>query len=207
MIRAVAIVSLLGLAVLVLWLPSAHPPERFLAQLRMELATTTSYWGEDSAARMLARALTMQDQAQDAAPLPSPASAPSASAVDSAVAYEMASVNRRLFDNAYFRAIDALLLLAMFRLALLSEWLPWLLMFAAAALVDGCVVRLVKSREFRHHDPEVFAVYVCLAITTACAAVVGLVVPVSLHPLVMPAVPIAISLLLGGATSQFHRRS
>jgi hypothetical protein len=119
----------------------------------------------------------------------------------------MASVNRRLFDNSYFRSIDALLLLAMFRLALLSEWLPWLLLFAGAALVDGCVVRLVKSREFRQHDPEVFALYVCLAITTACAAVVGLVVPVALHPLAMPAVPVVVSLLLGGAAAHFHRRS
>jgi len=206
MIRAVAIVSLLGLLVLVLWLPSAHPPERFLAQLRLEHAATASYWGEHSAARMLARALTMQDTARDAAPLPSPASAPSASAVDSAVAHEMASVNRRLFDNLYFRSIDALLLLAMFRLALLIEWLPWLLAFTAAALVDGYIVRAVKAKEFRQHDPEVFALAVCGAIIIGCGAVVAFVVPTTLHPLLLPLMPLWVSLLFGLAVASFHLR-
>ena len=207
MIRAVAIVSLLGLLVLVLWLPSAHPPERFLAQLRMEHAATASYWGKDSAARMLARALTMQGTARDAAPLPSPASSPSTSAVDSAVAHEMASVNRRLFDNAYFRAIDALLLLAMFRLALLAEWLPWLLAFTAATLVDGYIVRAVKAKEFRHHDPEVFALAICGAIVVACGAMVAFVVPITLHPAVLPLLPLTASLMLGLALASFHRRA
>ena len=36
MIRVVAVISLVCLLVLVLYLPSAYPPERFLAQLRME---------------------------------------------------------------------------------------------------------------------------------------------------------------------------
>jgi hypothetical protein len=207
MIRAVAIVSLLGLLVLVLWLPSAHPPERFLAQLRMEHAASASYWGEDSAARMLARALTMQSTARDAAPLPSPASSPSTSAVDSAVAHEIASVNRRLFDNAYFRSIDALLLLAMFRLALLVEWLPWLLVFASTVLIDGYVVRVVKAREFRHHDPEVFALAACGAIVVSCGAVVAFVAPISLHPALLPLVPLAVSLLLALALASFHLRA
>lgn len=207
MIRAVAVVSLLALLVLVLWLPAAHPPERFLTQLRLEHAATASYWGEDSAARMLARALTMQEAAQDAAPLPSPASAPSVSAFDSAVAHEMASVNRRLFDNAYFRSIDALLLLAMFRLALLIEWLPWLLAFTAAVLVDGYIVRAVKAKEFKHHDPEVFALAVCGAIVVACGAMFAFVVPITLHPEVLPLLPPAASLLLGRALASFHLRA
>ncbi len=36
MIRIVSIAALLCLLVLVLYLPSAHPPERFLAQIRSE---------------------------------------------------------------------------------------------------------------------------------------------------------------------------
>jgi hypothetical protein len=207
MIRAVAIVSLLGLLVLVLWLPSAHPPERFLAQLRSEHAATTAYWGNDSSARMLARALTMQDTARNAAPHPSPASAPSVSSVDSAVAHEMASVNRRLFDNAYFRAIDALLLLAMFRLALLVEWLPWLLAFTAAVLVDGYIVRAVKAKEFRHHDPEVFALAISGVIVVVCGVMLAFAAPITLHPLLLPLVPLAVSLLFGLALASFHRRA
>jgi len=205
-IRVVAVVALLCLLVLVLYLPSAHPPERFLAQLRIEHQATTEFWGEAPALRILARALGLQDSARQATPVPSAAAALPASALGGAVAQEMASVNQRLFDNAYFRSIDALVLLAALRLSTLLQWLPWLAAFALAVLVDGGIVRLIKSKEFKQHDPELFALYACLAIVLACATVVGFVVPVTLHPLVMPGVPIAISVLLSRAVASFHRR-
>ncbi len=207
MIRVVAIISLLCLLVLVLYLPSVHPAQRFLAQLRSEHETVTAFWGDAPASRILSRALSLQDSARQVTPVPSPSDAPPASAVDSAVAQEMTSLNRRLFDNAYFRSIDALVLLASYRLSTLLEWLPWLAAFCVAAMVDGGVVRLTKSREFRHHDPEVFAVFSCLAIVSGCAAVVGFVIPVALHPLSMPGVPLLMSLLLGRALANFHRRA
>ena len=53
MIRVVAVVSLVCLLVLVLYLPSAHPPERFLAQLRTEHEATAAYWGDAPALRIL----------------------------------------------------------------------------------------------------------------------------------------------------------
>jgi len=206
-IRVVAVVSLLCLLVLVLYLPSAHPPERFLAQLRIEHQATAAFWGEAPALRILSRALGLQDSARQATPVPSAAAALPSSALSGAVALEMASVNQRLFDNAYFRSIDALVLLAAFRLSTLIEWLPWLAAFAIAVMVDGAIRRMIKSKEFRHHDPELFALYACLAIVTACATVVGFVVPVTLHPLVMPGVPIAISVQLSRAVASFHRRA
>ena len=206
MIRAVSIGALLCLLVLVLYLPSAHPPERFLAQLRTEYEATAAYWGDSPPPRILSRALSVQDSARQAAPIPSSADAPPANAVDGAVAREMATVNQRLFDNAYFRSIDALLLLASFRLAALLEWLPWLLAFTAATLVDGSVVRQIKAKEFLQHDPELFALYICGVIVTVCAMVIGFVVPFTLHPLAMPCVPLVVSLLLGRAVGSFHRR-
>jgi Domain of unknown function (DUF4400) len=206
-IRVVAVISLLCLLVLVLYLPSAHPPERFLAQLRAEHHAVTEFWGDAPALRILSRALSMQDSARQVTPVPSANDAPPASTLDSAVAQEMASVNQRLFNNAYFRSIDALALLAAFRLSSLIEWLPWLAAFCSAALVDGGVVRLIKAKEFRHHDPELFGLLACLAIVAACATVVAFVVPVTLHPLAMPGAPLAISLLLGRALENFHRRA
>lgn len=206
MIRAVALVSLVSLLVLVLYLPSAHPPERFLAQLRTEHQATAQFWGDSPALRILERALSVQDSARQAAPVPSAGDAPPLNAVDGAVAREMATVNQRLFNNAYFRSIDALVLLAAYRLATLLEWLPWLLAFAVAVLVDGYVIRLIKAKEFLQHDPEMFALYACTAILMACATVVGFVVPVTLHPLVMPCVPLVVSLLLSRAMGSFHRR-
>lgn len=207
MIRVVAVISLLCLLVLVLYLPSVHPAQSFLAQLRTEHDTMTEFWGDAPASRILSRALSMQDSVREVTPVPSTSIAPPANALDSAVAHEMTSLNRRLFDNAYFRSIDALALLASYRLSTLLEWLPWLAAFCVAALVDGGAVRVLRSREFRQHDPELFAAFTCLAIVAACAAVVGFVVPVTLHPLVMPVVPLLMSLLLGRALANFHRRA
>ena len=59
MIRAVAVLSLLVLLVLVLYLPSANPPERFLAQLRAEHELAMAYWGAEPATRMLAIVLLL----------------------------------------------------------------------------------------------------------------------------------------------------
>ncbi len=206
MIRAVAVISLVSLLVLVLYLPSANPPERFVGQLRAEHQITAKFWGAAPALRILNRALSAQDSARKATPAPSAADAPPVDAVNAAAAREMANVNQRLFNNAYFRSIDALVLLAAYRLATVMEWLPWLLAFAVAALVDGYVVRLIKAKEFRQHDPEMFALFACAAIVTACATVVGFVLPVSLHPLVMPCVPLVVSVLGSRAVGSFHRR-
>lgn len=206
MIRAVAVLSLVSLLILVLYLPSAHPPERFLAQLRAEHQAAAAFWGDEPAMRTLSRALSVQDTARQASPVPSSADAPALRAVDGAVAQEMASVNQRLFNNAYFRSIDALFLLASFRLASLIEWLPWLVAFTGAVVADGCFTRLIKSKEFRQHDPELFALYACAAIVAVCGTVLAFVAPLTLHPLVMPCVPLLVSLLVSRAVGSFHKR-
>ena len=148
----------------------------------------------------------MQDSARQATPIPSSADAPPANAMDGAVARETATVNQRLFNNAYFKSIDALLLLAGFLVAILIQWLPWLLAFTAAVLLHGFIVRQIKAKEFRQQDPELFALYTCSAIVMVCATVVGFVVPFTLHPLAMPCVPPVVSLLLSRAVGSFHRR-
>ena len=207
MIRVVTIAALLCLLVLVLYLPSAHPPERFLAQIRIEHHAMEEIWGETPALRILDRALGLQGAAREATPIPPTAGASAASGVDGAVAREMASVNQRLFGNSYFRAIDALVLLAAFRLSAMLEWLPWLVAGALAALVDGGIVRLIKAKEFRHHDPELFALFAGLAITAACAAVVALVLPVTMPPLLIPVVPVGVAAFAALALANFHRRA
>lgn len=206
MIRAAAFFSLVILLLLVLYIPSAHPPQRFVAQIRIEHESTTAFWGSEPAARILARAVRMQDATVEVTPIPKASVAPSSTGVNNAVAQEMASVNQRLFNNPYFRSIDALLLLGSYRLSTLLEWLPWLAAFALAAIVDGWFVRLIKAKEFMQHNPEMFAFYACLAIIIMCATVVGFVVPVTLHPLVLPSVPLVVSVLVGRAVGCFHKR-
>ena len=207
MIRLVAVTSLLAVLALVLYLPSAHPPDRFLAQLRLEHAAAADMWGPIPAARMLERALEVQDAPREPAFVPEPTDASPAKPLDTAVAREMTSVNRRLFDNRYFHAVEALLLLALFRLSMIVEWLPWLAAFTIAALVDGYVVRAVRSREFVRHDPELFALAICAAIVVACGTVVASVVPATVHPMLLPSVPLVISALVACALASFHRRA
>lgn len=207
MIRVVSIAALLSLLVLVLYLPSAHPPERFLAQIRSEHQAMKELWGEAPALRILDRALVLQGAAREATPVPPTVGASAASDVDGAVAREMASVNQRLFGNSYFRAIDALVLLAAFRAASMVEWLPWLAIAAFAAMADGSIIRLIKAKEFKHHDPELFALFAALAITSACAAIVALVIPVTMPPLLIPVVPVGVATLAALALANFHRRA
>ncbi|MBK8358520.1 MAG: DUF4400 domain-containing protein [Comamonadaceae bacterium] len=206
MIRAVAVLSLLVLLVMVLYVPSAHPPERFLTQLRTEHEAATAYWGTEPATRMLDRAMRLQDSTAQVTPIPTAKDAPSPTGVNGAVSREMSSVNQRLFNNVYFRAVDALLLLASYRLSTLLEWLPWLAVFVLAAVFDGGFARLIKAKEFLQQDPEMFALYASLGIIILCATVIGFVLPVALHPLVLPCVPLVVGVLAGRALGCFHRR-
>lgn len=205
MIRATAILSLTLLLILVLYLPSVHLPSDFIAHLREEHATAIGYWGKDAALRMLDRAVHMQDAATEITPIPTLRDAPHNTGVNDAVTHEMGAVNQRFFNNPYFRSVDALLLLASYRLSSLLEWLPWLAPFILACLGDGAAIRLVKSKELLQHNPELFALYASLGIAVICAAVVAMVFPVTLPPLLLPTASASFSILSGLSLACFHR--
>lgn len=206
MIRATAVLSLVLLLLLVLYIRSTQPPQRFVAHIRIEHEATAAFWGPEPATRILAHAVRMHDATAEVTPITKVSDVPSTTEVNNAVGQEMASVNQRLFNNPYFRSVDALLLLGSYRLSTLLEWLPWLAAFTVAAVADGWFVRLIKAKEFVQHDPEIFAVYACLAIVTMCGTAIGFVVPITVHPLVLPCVPLAVSVLVGRAVGCFHRR-
>ena len=206
MIRLISTVSLLALVVLVLYLPSAYPPERFLTQLRVEHELTTAFWGHESALRILSRMLDLQATTKEVSPIPSLADAPAVTAIDLTMAKQMTDVNSRLLNNAYFRSIDTLFALATYRLSALLESLPLLALFVAAALFDGYVLRIVRSKEFIQHAPERFALYACATIMLACATVVALVAPLTIPPLALCIVPIVLSVFVSRAIANYHRR-
>ncbi|MFT3815723.1 MAG: DUF4400 domain-containing protein [Acidovorax sp.] len=206
MIRIVAVASLTALLLLVLYLPSAHPPERFMHQVREEHQRATVVWGHDTSDRILDRMLSMQAQTLSVSPVPTATSAPPAKQFNRAVGREMAQVNQRLFNSPYFRSIDALLALATYRLAALLEWLPKCAILALALFADAFMERAIKSHEFRHHDPEMFALYASVAIFLVCASVVALVWPWTPHPAIWACVPVGLALLLSRALAHFHRR-
>ena len=175
--------------------------------MRSEHQVAVEFWGAEPAYRMLDRAIRLQSNAAEASPLPALRDMPKSHSPNQAVASEMRSVNQRLFNNAYFRSVDALLMLASYRLSGLLEWLPWLIPLVLAASTDGFLLRIVRSKEFLLHDPEMFAVWCSLLIIIGCATVVAFVLPVQLHPAMLAASPIAMTVLMGRAITHFHRRA
>jgi Domain of unknown function (DUF4400) len=205
-IRAVLIVSLTVLLALVLYLPSAYPAPYFIAQLRTEHARLGAFWDSGRAERVLSRSVDTHATTAQRVPIPRARDAPAPAVVEGAVAEEMSAVSARLFDNAYFRSVDALLLLASYRLFTMLEWLPWLALFALAATFDALVVRSIKARQFAHHDPEAFAVCAAGTVMLACITMVALVLPATLPPSMLPAIAIAMAALIAGSLRNFHRR-
>ena len=115
-IRVVWASSLILLLILVLYLPSAHPPERFIAQLSVENERNRAFWGEEHALRILSRMLELHADAKQASPIPETlAPAESRNQVDSASASQMSQMSARLFNNQYFKSIGALFALATYR--------------------------------------------------------------------------------------------
>jgi hypothetical protein len=149
----------------------------------------------------------MQSGAAAATPIPGARDMPRNPGVNGAVSSEMAAVNHRLFANPYFRSVDALLMLASYRIATLLEWLPWLMPLVLVGCIDGGSMRVIRAKEFLQHDPEMFAVWCCLLIVSMCTTVIALVIPVQLHPVTMAAVPVVLAGLLDRAVANFHQRA
>ncbi len=206
-IRVVSIVSLILLLILVLYLPSAHPPERFITQLGVEHERNNAFWGEERALHILSRMLALHTDAKEASPIPDTlASARSHSQVDSAAASEMSQMSTRLFNNQYFKSIGALFALATYRFSTFVEWLPYVSVFVVAALLDGFIRRIVKSKEFLHHNPELFALNASLVILIACGTVVVFVLPVAVHPLLLALAPACIGIFGSLTVANYHHR-
>ena len=206
-IRVVWIISLMLLLMLVLYLPSAHPPERFIAQLSVEHERNRAFWGEEHALRILSRMLALHTGAKEASPIPDTfASASSRSQVDSTAASEMSRMSTRLFNNQYFKSIGALFALATYRLSAFVEWLPYLAVFVFAALLDGFIRRIVKSKEFLQHKPELFALHASLVIVIACGTIIAFVLPITVHPLLLGLAPVSVAIVGSLAVANYHHR-
>ena len=206
-IRLVSAVSMILLLILVLYLPSAHPPERFITQLSVEHERNRAFWGEEHALRILSRMLQLHADAKQTSPIPDTlAPAESRSQVDSVAASQMSQMSVRLFNNQYFKSIGALFALAAYRFSAFVEWLPYVSVFVLAAFLDGFIRRIVKSKEFLQHKPELFALHASLVILIACGTVVAFVVPITVHPLLLGLVPASIGIFGSLAVANYHHR-
>lgn len=205
MIRVTAVASLTLLLLIVLYLPAAHPPERFLQLLRQEHALAQRFWGPVQSRSIMERMLTLYGDASASSPVPTMNRAWHAPDVDAALAAEMGRVNQRLFNNAYFRSIEALLALASYRCASLLQWLPVVCWLAGALVFDGFNRRLIRSKEFKSHSAEVFGLCASGAVLLLCGTVLLFVVPVVLPATCFGLLPVALAGLAAQAAANFHR--
>lgn len=207
MLRVFAALCLTVVAVVILYVPSAHPPERFLDQMRVEHELAVRFCGAQCATRILSRMLDLHAGAPATSPLAGAFAHPlPVNRVDAAIASQLSQVTDRLFNNRYFKSIEALFVLVTYRFSGLLDWLPLSAVFIVAAGCDGAMRRIVKSKLFLQHSAESFAVCICLTIVAVCSLVVALVVPLTVDPWLLAATPILAALFGSQAIAHFHRR-
>jgi len=204
-IRAVAITSLVSLLMLVLYLPSARPAHAFLAQIRSEHEELAEFWGRAHAFGILQTMLDLQPDSPHAPPLMSTATVRPTS--ETKVQREVSAVGERLLKNEYFLSLNALVLLAKYRIAVILHLLSGIVPFLLASVADGLVRRAVKGTDFSGHNPEVFSVCVCGAILSACLGVIACVIPAPLPSPLMPALLGGLGVFANLGLANYHKRA
>lgn len=190
MIRSVTTVALLALAACLLYLPAAHPPEYFVAQIRAEHALHSGFWGEARATQTLARLLDLFSSLTQG----------------SALGEQIGELGERLGSVPYVQSLKALLALMLYRFLAFAGALPLLGVFALAALFDGYIRRAVKSKEFLQHKADLMSVHSLLLVAVACVTLLALLLPFTVPPLLLALGPLAMGAFAGLALSNYHRR-
>lgn len=205
MVRFVWIGAMLAILCIVLYIPSASPPERFTEVLRAEHAVNRDVWGPVVADRILRRMLDIQQAT-------SPLSEPPAQtvqvglqpAVDAAMATQMTQMSMRLFGNPYFRSIDSLFALATYRLSAIIELLPLLTIFLLVVGIDGFVLRQVRAKEFVAHSAEMFGGSLITAIVLGSMVAVSAFLPMRLPPMFVTLSLLGMLFALSRAIANYH---
>lgn len=205
MVRYVWIGSMLAILCIVLYIPSASPPERFTQVLRAEHAASRDIWGPVVADRILRRMLDMQQGTPSVSvPPPQTIQVGQQPSVDAAMAAQMTQMSMRLFGNPYFRSIDSLFALATYRLSAIIELLPLLAIFLLVVGVDGLVLRQVRAKEFVAHSAEMFGVSLIAAIVLGSMVAVAAFLPIRLHPMFVTLSLLGMLFALSRAVANYH---
>jgi hypothetical protein len=210
MIRVLAIVQGLVFVCLLLYLPAVQPAEQWMQRLRDEVRLHQIAWGPQHTQRTLEQALQRSAGLRQAAPsLQPPSETPSSPAgpMDAAIAAQMSAAVARLSDSSYLRAMEMLMTVAMFRLSALLSVLPWVAGPALTLPIDGVIRRKIKSREFLQHRPEAFAAGLAGMLLALGMSAIAFIAPLTVHPLFLFSVPLALALCLRLAIANYHARA
>jgi uncharacterized membrane protein YciS (DUF1049 family) len=208
MIRYIFIATMSALLCIVLYIPSRVGHAEFMQVLRDEHALAGEVWGQEAADRILSRMLDLQQAPAMATPALAVAlvagTASGPGAVDAAMAAQVGQVGARLFSNPYFRSIDSLFALVSYRLCAAFELLPVLAVFLFAVVLDGSVVRVVRSKELIAHSAERFSASLAAGILLGAGVMVAWFLPIQLHPMVVMAALLAMLFVMSRALANYH---
>lgn len=203
MIRGIAVLSSLCLLVLVFYLPSVYPAQRFATQLLHDRSALNASWHPQAAVNVLQRywrwklvPLATAHTTHD----PGPSSA----AENPELKKTLSEVRTRVMGNPYFGSFRAMLDLAVYRWATLLEWLPLVLAPGVAMIVDGGVTRKIQAHGFTAHNPEALALATVSLILTLTLQAAATVVPLTLHPWLLPGCQMITFLSLARMLAHYH---
>ncbi len=189
------------LLALFLALPAMLSSPAVIEMILREDAANAAYLGEAAEMEILARARAWLGQADDAGTRLASPSPPLADPLSE----RLGKIGEGLSKTPYFVGLRALARLAVYRASAALEWLLVCLPLIAASLVDGVVMRAVKTRTLVHHSPVVYGIGLWGALASLAGLLVVLVVPASVHPLALAALLLLLAFSLGAAASNFHR--
>jgi hypothetical protein len=195
--------GLFAATLVVLWLtaPALVSPASVAAAIRSEDSLHTALLGEVAGQGILERALQWLGHADHATrdvvpPDPAPADP---------LSIRLAAAADAVLQIPYVQGLRAVGRLAVYRLAALAEWFALGLPLLLAAVIDGALMRTVKTRSFVHLSPVLFGIGLHGTITVVVCIVFALLAPIALHPVVWAALVAAFGVALRTAVSNFHR--
>jgi hypothetical protein len=204
MIRIVLIATMVCVLGIVLYVPSAVPPDRLLEIIRSEHVVNARIWNAGTADRILQRMLDFQAGTPSASAPPHDAVVAQGPGVNTAMANEVGQMSARLFGSPYFRSIDALFALAALRISALLQMLPLLIVFMLVCVIDGVAVRSVRAREFSAHSAELYTASSSVGILLFAVVLVCLFLPWSLSPLYLTAALLLMFFVFSRAVANYH---
>ena len=191
MTRGLAIVLAVAMLGLVLWLPAGFPPSIFYRAVLSDHTACAEAWGEPFALPALRNALADSHTTAPASTSKPSADSPTAEA-ERQLARRMQNIGERLHATRYMRALDAMSALALYRVHTLLYLAPAWVLVLLPALFDAAMRRIVRTHEFRRHDPERFSLGIAGVMVMIAALMMFCVVPVFWPP----ASPVAAMLFL-----------
>lgn len=204
--RCIVIVALTVLLLLVLYLPAATAPAQFVAVIKADHAATTRYWGDVQALGMLRRAMAWQVAAEPA-PIPAQSLPKATAGIDRAMQSEVAALGERVTGSAYFRSMQAMMLLASYRAAVMCQSAIVLALMLVAAVVDGLVVRSVRQKEFVEHNPEKCTLAACSTVILCCGMALACALPMALPSAMMPGMGALVCISIRSALANYQKGS